>query len=311
MSKQAKPTVIGAFIVVAVALVVAGVLVFGSGKFLKERITYVAYFEGSISGLSVGAPVVFRGVKVGSVSGIVIEADPEMLMKDASDGMYVRIPVFIEFEPERVTRVSGKADPHRYFRLMIEHGLRAQLQLQSLVTGQLMIALDFHPDKPVRLVGLNKKYPELPTIQTSMQEVSKTIKDLPLDELADNLLKTVAGLEKLINSPEVGESIRSLNRTLKETQSLMRNLNEEVKPMTASIKETSRAAHAAMEQADKTLYLVEDVLGEDSEPRHELVKALKEISAAARSVRALTDYLERHPEALIRGKGGSKGKANE
>jgi paraquat-inducible protein B len=299
VSIKAKPTVIGAFVVGAVALAVAGVLVFGSGTFLKERITYVAYFEGSISGLSVGAPVVFRGVKIGSVSDILVEFEP----KDMS----VRIPVIIEFEPERVTRVSGEAAPRKNMALMIERGLRAQLQLQSLVTGQLIVALDFYPDKPIRLLGVDNRYLEFPTIQTSMQELTKTLENLPLEELVNKLMLTVEGVERLVNSPEITESVRTLNETLKEVQVLTKNLSDKSGPITSNIEKTTKAATAALEQVDKTLYLVDDILAEDSEPRHELVKALKEVSAAARSVRNLADYLERHPEALIHGKGIDKG----
>ncbi len=299
MSKKAKTTVIGAFVVGAVALAVVAVLIFGSGKFLKKSITYVVYFDGSIAGLNVGAPVVFRGVEVGSVTDIQVVVDP--------GDMSVRIPVLIELEPDRITRVSGKSEPRKNLELLVERGLKAQLQLQSLVTGQLMVAFDLHPDKPIRYVGVDDKYPELPTIPTSLQEISKTIENLPIDELFKKLLLTVEGMEKVVNSPELLESVSTLNQTLKDLQILLWNLDKEVKPLTSTIMETSEAAKATLEQADKTLYLVEDILAEDSEPRHELVNTLKELSAAARSVRALADYLERHPEALIHGKGGDKG----
>ena len=299
MSKKAKTTVIGAFVVGAVALAVVAVLIFGSGKFLKKSITYVVYFDGSIAGLNVGAPVVFRGVEVGSVTDIQVVVDP--------GDMSVRIPVLIELEPDRITRVSGKSEPRKNLELLVERGLKAQLQLQSLVTGQLMVAFDLHPDKPIRYVGVDDKYPELPTIPTSLQEISKTIENLPIDELFKKLLLTVEGMEKVVNSPELLESVGTLNQTLKDLQILLHNVDKEVKPLTSTIKETSEAAKATLEQADRTLYLVEDILAEDSEPRHELVTTLKELSAAARSIRALADYLERHPEALIHGKGGDKG----
>ena len=195
----------------------------------------------------------------------------EILVEFEPKDMSVRIPVVIEFETERVTRVSGEAAPRKNMALMIERGLRAQLQLQSLVTGQLMVAIDFHPDKPARLIGVDDRYPEFPTIATRMQEVTKTLEDLPIEELVNKVMLTLEGLEKLVNSPEIIESVRTLNETLKEVQVLTQNLGEKSGPITSNIEETTKAATATLKQVDKTLYLVEGLLAEDSEPRRELV----------------------------------------
>src|SRR4030042_3764548 len=139
MSKQANKTMIGAFVVGATALVVAGVLVFGSAKFLKERHPFVMYFDGSVQGLDVGASVVFRGVKVGTVTDIELRTDPVNLT--------IQIPVFIEIEMDRLKRTGTlplKRTPAEGMKLLVERGLRAQLELQSLVTGKLLVNLDFH-----------------------------------------------------------------------------------------------------------------------------------------------------------------------
>jgi len=270
MSKQANKTLIGAFVVGAVALAVAGVLIFGSGKFLSKLDPYVMCFEGSVKGLNIGSAVMFRGVKIGSVTDIVLRADP--------DDLTVEIPVFIEVDPERFERFGEKRRRHtqEQIKILIERGLRAQLQMQSMVTGQLMVELDFHPETPARLVGAATKYPEIPTIQTGLQQLTQTIERLPLEEMVNNLTSAIAGIERAVNSPEVGKGMKNINETLVDIQNLM-------------------------EELDRSL-------AENAELPYRFTKAMEEVSAAARSVRVLADYLEQHPDALLRGKGLPGGK---
>jgi paraquat-inducible protein B len=349
MSKQANKTLIGGFVLGAVALVVAVVLIFGSGRFLTERLTYVLHFEGSVKGLNIGSPVLFRGVKVGTVKNIRIQAE--------SDLVTILIPVLIDLEPKRFGNPRRAEDPEANLQRLIKAGLRARLELQSLVTGQLMVELDFHPDSPIKLVD-ETEYPEIPTIQSGMQELAKTIEKLPLDQLANKLTSAVAGLEKAVNSPEVAESIVNLNKTLKETKRLVRNVNSRIEPLASSLEETikeygklardvdeqveplasgvdkvlkdtrklvrnidgqvtpllssvnntAKLADDALVQAEKTLKAIEGLAGKDSAVVFELKKMMRELSAAARSIRNWASYLERHPEALIRGKSGSRGR---
>ena len=350
MSKQANKTMIGGFIVGAVALVVAGVLIFGSGRFLSERLTYVLHFEGSVKGLNIGSPVLFRGVKVGTVKNIRIQAESELVS--------VLIPVLIDLEPKKFGSFRRAEDPEANFERLIKAGLRARLELQSLVTGQLMVELDFHPDKPIKLVDDESEYPEIPTIQSGMQELARTIEKLPLDQLVTKLTSAIAGIERAVNSPEVSESIINLNKTLKEMKRLVRNINSRIEPLASSLEETikeygklardvdekveplasgvdkvlkdtrklirnvdgqvtpllssvrntAKLADAALVQAEKTLSTIEGVAGKDSAVVYQLTNMMKELSAAARSIRNWASYLERHPEALIRGKSGSRGR---
>ena len=360
MSKPTNKALIGGFVMGAIALVVAGVLVFGSGRFLRETFKFVTYFEGSVKGLNVGAPLVFRGVKIGTVTDILLRYDPT--------DMSIKIPVIIEIEPDRVDVIGGpprERDVERILGELIERGLRARLQMQSLVTGQLMVELDFHPDKPVKLVGGDTGYPEIPTIPSPLKELSKRVEKVPIEEIFQKLLSAVEGIEGIVNSPEIKGIISSLNlaaenisklvrnidgkieplasniedvassieRTLRDTQKLVRNINAQIKPLASSIKETAEdygklarnvdgqvttlasgieealeEVRVALEQVRKTLAVAEDALAEDSPLLYELDNALKEVSAAARSIRLLADYLKRHPEALIKGKGRSGGK---
>ncbi len=343
MAKQTSRTLIGGFVVGAVALIVAGVLVFGSGKFFQERSKYVLFFPGSLKGLSVGAPVLFQGVQVGSVTDISLEASAEDLT--------LQIPVTIEIHPRKFKVVRGKrrkrSDPYETLSVLVERGLRAQLQQQSFVTGQLMIGLDFYPDTPIRLVGIDTEYPEVPTIPTPLETLSKTLRDLPLEELVNRVMSAVKGIEKLVNSPDLTGSISSLNlalegarklignidnqieplatsldktikdygklsqevdKTLTAYRKLAENADHQVNPLISSLHATLKAARLALEQGEKTLASAEYTLSEDSTTIYELNNSLKEISAMARSIRQLADYLERHPESLLSGKGTEGGK---
>jgi len=308
MSKQPNKTLIGAFVVGAVVLVVAGVAIFGSGKFFTEVKKYVLYFDGSVKGLGIGAPVILRGVKIGSVTDIKVRIEG----KDLEN---IRVPVYIETEPDRISKSSAdpelqkflaKAETAKVMEILMKNGMRAQLEMQSLVTGQLAIALDFHPDTPINLVGGDPKYIEIPTIPSTMEALTETIKELPLEELVDRILKLVENLGSVVNSPDLKGSISALHESLQNANKLVQNIDEEVGPLISSVEKTSEAASAALKQAEKSLALTENVLAEDSPTLNELNNALRDISAASRSISALADYLQRHPESLLRGKGGSK-----
>jgi len=298
MSERPGATLIGIFVVGAVALAVAGVLLFGSGRFLRSGVTYVAYFEGSVKGLEVGAPVLFRGVRVGEVSDIKMEFN----LKDLS----VRIPVFLECNTSLLTKVSGRQDPHEFFERMVKSGLKAQLQMQSIVTGKSIVALDFYPDMPVVLVSKDNKVPEIPTIPTTVERLSKTLEGIPMKELAAKLMSTVDGLERLVRSPEITKSLRSVDETMRDVRTLLTQVDSEIKPLGAGVNETARAATETMKRVDRVLDMVEGILSDDSPPRYELDNTLKELTRAARSMRLLADYLQEHPESLLHGKGSSK-----
>jgi paraquat-inducible protein B len=331
MSKQANKTLIGAFVTGSIILVIAALLILGSGKLFTKTMTYVLYFEGSVKGLNVGSPVMFRGVKVGQVTDILLRFNPA--------DMSVHIPVIIEVEPDRISGVSRLRDPQKYMQQLLERGLRAQLELQSVVTGQLMVNFDIHPDIPARFVGIKSEYPELPTIPSRLERLTKTIEQLPLDDLFNKLVQAVDGIEKIVNSPDIINTIQSLKQTLEDAQGVLHNLDSQIGPIfaslentsasarnaftqvqktlafeegapaeiAASINETFATARDALDQAEQTLATVRSFASKDSGFAHELNNTLRELSAAARSVRFMADYIERHPESLLRGKGTPEG----
>jgi len=189
MSKKANKTAIGVFVVGSAALLVIAVLVFGSGALFRQSDKYILFFNGSVKGLSVGAPVIFRGVKIGTVRDISLIYDRKI--------QDVLIPVIIDVE---LSRVKGAPEKIGYpeYDLLIKQGLRARLEIQSFITGQLMISFDFYPDKPAKLCGIIKQYPELPTLPIS-PDIFDLMQELPIKEITDNLEDTVAGINKIVN----------------------------------------------------------------------------------------------------------------
>ncbi len=163
MAKHANPTVVGGFVVGAVVLVVGGVITFGSGDWLRDEYQFVAYFDSSVSGLDIGAPIRYKGVQVGSVSGI----------KAAWHGSdQLRIPVALTIIQGSVEASKEKqsqfADPYEFMEhLIVNRGLKAELQQDSFVTGKLYVALDFKPDEPMRRLG-GSELPEIPTTTAGM-----------------------------------------------------------------------------------------------------------------------------------------------
>ncbi len=333
MSKQANTKLIGGFVIGAVVLVVSGILLFGSTKFFSHQKEFVLFFQDSVKGLNIGAPVDFRGVNIGTVKDIKIVLNK----KDFS----LLIPVFIEIDPERIAlggteselrKLVEKKEKKTFMQLLIKRGLKAQLAMQSLVTGQLGVHLDFYPDKPVRLVGTEPSYTEIPTTESSLSALSKTLENIPLAEIADKVEKALDGIEKLVNSPDLKETLVSLHKTVDEAHVFLGHLDGQVKPLAtstqltlseakklfsnaaqlasnlnsripgliASLEGTSKSADVTMKGANNA---VERFAGANSPLRLEMIKTLNEFSAAARSFRILAEYLENHPEALIKGKG--------
>ncbi len=326
MSKPVNKTAIGAFVVVAIALIAAGIIFIGSGKFFKDNQKFVLYFDGSVKGLSVGSPVMFRGVKVGSVVAIKMRYVP----KDRS----ILIPVIIEFGEGNLEGLDVSPvlhDRKQYVRDFVQEGvkrgLRAQLEMQSVVTGQLVISLDVQPDKPIRLVGADKEYPEIPTVPTTLQELADRLGKIPFEELFQKLNGVAEGIEKTVNSPEMTKLVKSLSQSADQGSALIENMNSQVKPLAAdireaaqeiknlaektssqivplaeSVKKASDEATATLKKAQSAIDNIDNMTGDSSLVSYRLTKTLSELELAARSLRVLTDTLEHQPESVIFGK---------
>jgi paraquat-inducible protein B len=248
MGRRANPTLIGAFIVGAVALIVIGLLVFGRGHLFTDTRPYVLFFDGSVRGLNVGSPVDLQGVRVGSVTNISVQY--------ITGEQAFRTPVYIEIVPGSIRGLGtprGEDDRQRFIQSLVERGLRARLETQSLVTGQLFIQLGFHPDTPVRLVGGDPGTIELPTVPTTLQQAQaaaqdllERIKDLPLDQLFARFMETVEGTSRLVNSPEVLALLRTLNDTMTDVRRLVQEDGGQVVQVLSEAQGASTAARVLL-----------------------------------------------------------------
>jgi len=256
---------------------------------------FVLYFDGSVGGLSAGAPVEFRGIRVGKVVDVKLEFEPEK--RD------FRIPVLIEIEPERF--ISAAEMPQmevarrNILDYLVEKGLRGQLKIGNLITGQQVVSLNIFPNAPRRRIVWKSPYPELPTVPAPIEEIGTRVSqiltkidNLPFEQIGKDLSETLRSTKRLAGAPELQEATRNLDAILKEMRLFVSELRTGVTPEIA----------ATLAQAQKTIAQAENILGSETPLQVNLNSALQELTAAARSLRALTDYLERHPEALIYGK---------
>ena len=246
-------------------------------KAYVKKVQWLLYFDSSVRGLNVGAPVEFKGIKIGEVTNIDLEFDLEKLA--------FRVSVLIEIEPERLTMVGEETvERSKAIEILVEKGLRAQLKTGSLLTGQLYVDMVIHPDAPSCKIVYGGRCPEFPTLPTPMEEVTKDV-----TRIVDKLSKLP--LDQIVK--DLRDAMHHLSRTAEHLEKLIQNFDNEVAP----------AASATLEQAQKTLTKMDRLLNADSPMGHEMKRALGELADAARNISILADYLERHPEALIRGKG--------
>ncbi len=326
--KQPSATAIGAFVIGAIALLVLSILMFSKQRFFESAEQKVAYFEGSINGLAVGAPVKLKGVKIGSVTRIVLQFQVDELV--------FRSAVFFELPSREIMQmVAGqtvdRTDANPIIkRLINERGLRAQLMPQSLVTGQLYLGLDFFPNTPVKLYGELDGVPELPTIRSStekiLESITKGISDLdqlPLTEIASQALKTLKTIEKAVNPEELASTMQSFQTTLGQVDKTIQKLDRQLGPMSANIAGTltdtrklvghldqrmetvGKSADVTLVELQQTLKLAQGTLtqlDQDSQFSTQLTDTLREVSAAAKSLRYLSDELRQQPQSLIFGK---------
>lgn len=349
MSLRANPTVVGAFVVGALVLLVAGVLLFGSGALLRERVPVVAFFSGNVRGLQEGSAVEFRGVRVGTVKHI-------RLLLDV-DSNELLIPVHMELDTHSLTLAGSSKEPQSteavpFLDALVEQGLRARLDLKSFVTGQLAVGLDMHPGTKITRIGAIAQTYELPTVPSTLDQVFEALQDLPLQDIAIKLISTLDKASVLLDNEHIGATLRDSAATTADARRLVSELTTNIGPAVGeariTMSETRAALHAITQRTntmldsynalalklDKTLTELggiranldarvapvadsavatlseargalsnaRNLLAEDSRTHYNLNVALEELAAAARSLRIMADYLEQHPDALIKGK---------
>ena len=264
MSKPANKTLIGIFVLGAIALLVVAIVLLGSGKFFGKMYVAVCYFEGSVGGLNIGAPVVFRGVKVGSVKDVILRFDTENLA--------FQIPVYIEIDTRTAQLMGPRPSTFgKNLKLFIDRGLRAQLEMQSIVTGQMQVGLDFYPGKPAKLIG-DSKYPEIPTIPTPLQELTKKVGEIPIEKILKNVQSAIEGIERTINSPEIANTLKSVSQAAGETNDLVKNINRQVTPLVSNANDTVKDLQKLVRNLDQQTSTLASSLGETTKDVRSMVQ---------------------------------------
>jgi paraquat-inducible protein B len=303
MSRRANPALVGAFVLGALALAVAGVTLFGSGRLFRETTPFVCYFEGGVHGLNPGAPVKFKGVEIGSVKRILLRFE-----QTPGD---VTIPVFLEVDSEKFERAGLEVNfAPEAIKTAIEQGLRARLESESLVTGLLFVNLDFFPGSVARLIHPDGGVQEIPTLPTTIEQATLAVKqildrleNIDLKKLVDSATATLDSVRDIAASGEVKGALASLDRTLQSVQKLSQGLDRSVGPLAETLRTTAERAQVLEDELRKTLDSTRSLIEPGSPLSYQLQTTLEDVSAAARSVRSLAETLERDPSAVVRGRG--------
>jgi phospholipid/cholesterol/gamma-HCH transport system substrate-binding protein len=367
------PVAIGVFAAGAVALAIAAVFIFGANKLFVRKFPIVMFFDEDVNGLIVGAPVSYRGLRLGQVTEI---HSPVGTPRIAVVATLERGPLLT-----RQSAAGVSADEmRRTLQEAIGQGLRAQLALQSFLTGQLYVSLVLRPDTSASLAGLGGAALEIPTIPTIMAQLLAGLGKVPLAQVPKYLSDTLEGSSRLLQDPQLAKTLEAVGPVLADAQTLLRRLDREVGPLLASLKQTSDTARTSLEEATRqldrvvsglqpeasrlmtsltetsdtargavrdvsgdvqktlarlgpelaalakklegvsdaarstlegaqaTLQGVDGALSGEVPLGYQMKQTLQELAAAARSLRALADALERNPESLLVGKPGAQPK---
>ena len=279
-------------IFVLVGLICFGLIV---GHYLKQKFseddeyTMVMYFDESIRGLSVGSPILLQGVEIGNVSKI-------RLLANLEKGTFKTV-VYMTFNDNKSVTVYGDGEGEDLLKGLIDKGLRARLITSNFLTGQLMIEMIMDSKAPVVYRGTGK-YPEIPTVYSSFAQISKDLEDVPLQDTVIRIGHLIDNIDETI--PTILENISHTTAALKETApNAMKNFNDLAESLNKNIPSLLQNLNRISEKLDKAM---NQQTGSAGKTINNLNTTLEEISKASRSLKNLTDYLERHPEAIIQGK---------
>ena len=319
--KADRQTAVGAFVLGGVALALAAIVLFGRFNFLNPSIRAAIVFQDSIKGLSVGAPVTFRGVRVGAVESIGIEFDPKTKV--------AYIPVTVKLEPGHALITRPKGDDTVRLPDLISRGLRAELNVQSFVTGQSQIDLDFDPASAPILHASITDLPEIPTRQSTLQRATEQLSQLPLRELTDNTAATLESLRGLAEKldRDLPPLVNSLQRTADRSADAADNAGQAIKAVQSRLDVTLSAVdqaaasgnrqldqrgaelHTLLSASNQTIVQVRDLVSslksltaEHAGSRTNIESTLRDLAAAAAALRGFASDVEHDPQLLLTGR---------
>ncbi len=323
MSTRANPTTIGFFLLGALVIAIAGTFILASPTWFQDRPTFISFFPESVNGLENGAPVKFQGVPVGRVTGINIEID----RRDDS----FQVPVEYEVDLTRLTTPRGtfvNLSDTLVLRQQIAKGLRAQLQMESFVTGVLYVELSYRSDStPPKLEQRATMWPEIPVapslmaaigggagsllgeVMKIMNKVNGMLGDVNVREVNAAVVQSAKAVQLLVESPELRATLSrlpgataQLNSTMAEAQKLAARASQAIDPMQTQVADVSTEAISTLQALRKTLDETHGLLSADTGPGYELTGALKSLREAADALKVLITALEQNPDMLLRGK---------
>lgn len=318
MNKRVSPAVIGAFVVASFAILVAALIVVGSGKIFTRPVRFICMFQGNLNGLKVGAPVKVRGVQIGTVAMIELRLLPSQgRMKPGVRGL--RMPVIIDVDRSQLLARggTGAALGKAGFDEMVQMGMRAQLNTESLLTGLLYIDLDLHPNAPANyMLEPGGPYREVPTIQTNLEQLQDRLihtldqfQKIDFQALVVSITDAANSIKTLTGSPELKATLESLkgtvanlNQAVTSARTLLNNANAKVGPLIADIRESSDEANKTMKDTRAALVSLQQTLDPDAPLAVHLNRTLDSLDETSHSLGEFTDYLQRNPSVLIRGR---------
>jgi len=306
---SAKPALVGAFVLSGAALLVVALMLLAGTRLFTRDVRAVTYFQGSVAGLEVGAPVTFRGVRVGSVTRIGVSIN----MKDLS----ARIPVFMEMNPSTVRLAGyGPSDPKSVFQRLLLAGLETQLGMQSLVTGQLRVDLDFKPNAHATYLGGNVDGDEIPSSPSTLETLEAEITALPLKEIAQNANETLVSIKHVTDAlgPRVGPMLDSLKETSDAAHGTMDAAHvaavhidslavEGKKQLTDdgdALKGVLASSDRTVRDADALIASLNEMTAPNSRIRDDLQSTTRDLAASASSLRNFAHEIERNPSDLFK-----------
>ncbi|MFN2328687.1 MAG: MlaD family protein [Chromatocurvus sp.] len=323
MGERKHSVLIGSFVVGSLLIVLAGAVVIGSTGFSGQREQVVMVFEGSVKGLTVGAPIALRGVEIGQVTDIQL-----LLSTDKAD---IIMQVEAELSERNVRLVGESMEASELFPYLIDNGLRAQLNMQSVLTGLLYVQMDFHPDTLVSLPDVTSPHTQIPTIPTELELLRRTLQSIDYAGIAQDIgdiassLKTLTATEEFQDLPgDLQQTLASLAQAGDGLTDAMAELRPEMTAMLAQARGTlaqvnadlpalTDSADRGLARLDSALLATERVmqsLGDQvdagSPTLYQLNTTLKELADASRALQSLARMLEEHPEALLRGRRGNE-----
>ncbi len=333
MSKHASATLIGGFIVGAILLATLAIILFGGEDFLRKKEQIIMYFSESVYGLNEGAPVNIRGVQVGTVKKINI-------IFNTQNGEF-RVPVLIDINPGSIAKareldIGNQQDP---IKILIENlGLRGRLQIQSLLTSQLYIELDYYPNTEINYYG-DGSILEVPTIPSQIARFNKVLDKVSLDRVVEELASAISAINRFVNTEEFAGTMSNLQAVLNSMRGSSDDVGILARGVGKKVEEFNDNSASTMAEITKLAKVMDDsfskltrLLGEDSPQlqkinttldeiahaarvisalqdapeRYRLEQALEDLQSAAQSFRELTDTIQNNPQSLIWGKKGAE-----